>query len=343
MDALDPHRRRLEPESGERESAPAIGNRVLSNLITTGSVRRTPHGIERSSAALVIARDPPKPAPAKPDPPAKKVDFPETDKERARKMVVAPLRAAAEKLGAGEKADIAWVLRHLKPIPTAMDGVNWPDDVATFKAAYDALEDFDNLLTMLKSMKLDHRQAVSGAVHKWHSAKRSFEEAKNEVKAGVKESEHRKEPPRPGAESDINALSALEQEIDAVCQDIVKAPHSQEGMMDVAKTAGDLLGQFDTVQPGEAGGALDHAKAEFETGLATIIPLAEGKAEAIKQAQKLIVEMANKVAAVLGDAPPAGDPSAPDDDPPVQVPPPGVPPPKPPAGTSPTPPPPKTK
>jgi hypothetical protein len=344
LDALDPDRRRPEPEGRERESASAIGNRALSNLITTGSVRRTARGIERSSAPRVIARDPPKQAPTKPDPPAKKVDFPEADKERARKMVIGPLRAAAEKLGVGEKADIAWVLRHLKPIPTAMDGVNWPDDPATMKAASDALEDFDNLLTVLKSMKLDHRHAVSGALHRWHSAKRSLEEAKNAVEAGVKETDHRKEPPRSGAVSDINALSALEQEIDAVCEDLAKAPHSQEGMKDVAKTAGDLLGQFDTVQPGEAGGVVEHAKAEFESGLATIIPLAEGKAETIKQAQKMIVEMANKLAAVLGDAPPAGDPSAPDDDPPVQVPPPGaLPPPKPPGGTSPTPRPPKTK
>jgi hypothetical protein len=344
--ALDPDRRRVESESSKRESAPAIGNRALSNLITNGSVRRIPHGVERSSAKLVIARDPPKPTPASPDPPAKKVDFPEADKERARKMVIGPLRAAAEKLGVGEKADIAWVLRHLKPIPTAMDGINWPDDAATFKAAYGALEDFDNIVTVLKSMKLDHRHAVTGALHNWHTARRSLEEAKNAVKAGVKESEHRKEAPRSGAEADIKALSALEQEIDAVCQDIVQAPHSQEGMMGVAKAAGDLLGQFDTVQPGEAGGVLDHAKAEFETGLATIIPLAEGKADAIKETQKMIVEMANKLAAVLGDAPPAGDPSAPDDDPPIQVPPPGaLPPPKPPGATSPTPPaaPPTTK
>ena len=115
-DLLDEARRRLEPETGTRVLASAIGNRALSNLITTGSV-----------ATRAIARDPKTPGPVKPAPPAvKKVNFPEADKERARKMVVAPLRAVAEKLAVGEKADIAWVLRHLKPIPTAMDGVNWP-------------------------------------------------------------------------------------------------------------------------------------------------------------------------------------------------------------------------
>lgn len=344
-DALGRDRMRLEPENGERNSASAIGNRALSNLIMTGSVKRTPRGLERSAATRVIARDPKPPAPKQPDPPAaKKVDFPDADKERARRMVVAPLRAVAEKLDAGEKADIAWALRHLKPFPTAFDGVNWPDDNATIKAAYAAIEDFDVTLTVLKSMKLDHRHAVAAAVHQWHSAKQSLEETKREVRAAVKASERAKEPARPGAESDINALSALEQEIDAVCQDLVKAPHSQEGVMEVAKTAGDILGQFDTVQPGEAGGIVDQAKDAFEQGLATIVPLAEGKAEAIKQVQKMIVEMANKLAAVLGDAPPAGEPSAADDDPPVHVPPPGaLPPPKPPGSTPPPPQPPKAK
>jgi hypothetical protein len=329
-DVLDEARRRLEPETGTRVLASAIGNRALSNLITTGSV-----------ATRAIARDPKPPGPVKPAPPAvKKVNFPEADKERARKMVVAPLRAVAEKLAVGEKADIAWVLRHLKPIPTAMDGVNWPDDMDTMNAAYTALEDFDDLLTVLKSMKLDHRHAVRAAVHAWHASKRLLEETQHEIRAGIKASERAKEPPRDGAESDINALTALEQEIDAVCEDLVKAPHSQEGMHDVEKTAGEMLAQFDTIQPGEAGGIVEQAKTRFERGFATIMPLAEGKAETIKLAQKAVVEMANKLAAVLGDAPPAGDPSAADDDPPVQVPPPGATPTTKPSGSSPPPPPP---
>jgi hypothetical protein len=278
-----------------------------------------------------------KPAP----PPPKKVDFPEADKERARRMVVAPLRAVAAKLDAGEKADIAWVLRHLKPIPTAMDGVNWPDDPDTMKAAYAATEDLDLVVTVLQSMKLDHRHAVAAAVHNWHRARASLEEAKKEIRAGVKASEDAKQPPRTGAMADISALTALEEEIDALCQDLVKAPHSQEGVSDVAKTAGAMLGQFDTIQPGEAGGIVEQAKTAFEHGLATIVPLAEGKAGAIKEVQKTIVDMANRLAAVLGDAPPAGDPTAPDDDPPVKVPAPGSPPPKPSGGTQP--PAPKTK
>ena len=120
-DVLDGERRRLEPETGTRVLASAIGNRALSNLITTGSLSRKPLGREGPAATRVIARDDPDPPlPVKPDPPAvKKVDFPEADKERARRMVVGPLRAVAEKLAVGEKADIAWVLRHLKPIPTA--------------------------------------------------------------------------------------------------------------------------------------------------------------------------------------------------------------------------------
>jgi hypothetical protein len=329
-DVLDDARRRVEPETGTRLLASAIGNRALSNLITTGSV-----------AARAIARDPKPPGPVKPDPPAvKKVNFPEADKERARLMVVAPLRAVAEKLAVGEKADIAWVLRHLKPIPNAMDGVNWPDDVGTVGAAYAALDDFDSLLTVLKSMKLDHRHAVRAAVHSWHASKRLLEDTKHEIRAGIKASEQAKEPPRDGAVSDINALTALEQEIDAVCEDLVKAPHSQEGMHDVEKTAGDMLAQFDTIQPGEAGGIVEQAKSQFVHGFATIIPLAEGKAETIKLAHKAVVDMANKLAAVLGDAPPAGDPSAADDDPPVQVPPPGATPTKPSGGTPPPPPPP---
>jgi hypothetical protein len=101
-----------------------------------------------------------------------------------------------------------------------------------------------------------------------------------------------------------------------------------------------MLGQFDTIQPGEAGGIVEQAKSQFVHGFATIIPLAEGKAETIKLAHKAVVDMANKLAVVLGDAPPAGDPSAADDDPPVQVPPPGATPTKPSGGTPPPPPPP---
>ena len=109
-------------------------------------------------------------------------------------MVVGPSRAVAEKLAVGEKADIAWVLRHLKPIPTAMDGVKWPDDIDTLKAAYAALEDFDNVLTALKSMKLGHRHAVAAALHLWHKAKRSLEDTKHEIRLGLKASERAKEP-----------------------------------------------------------------------------------------------------------------------------------------------------
>lgn len=330
-DVLDATRR-VEPETGTRMIASAIGNRALSNLITTGAV-----------ATRAIARDPKPPGPVKPAPPAvKKVNFPDADKERARTMVVAPLRAVAEKLAVGEKADIAWVLRHLKPIPTAVDGVKWPDDMDTINAAYAAVEDFDDLLTVLKSMKLDHRHAVRAAVHAWHASKRLLEETQHEIRAGIKASERAKEPPRDGAESDINALTALEQEIDAVCEDLVKAPHSQEGMHDVEKTAGGMLAQFDTIQPGEAGGIVEQAKTKFVHGFATIVPLAEGKAETITLARKAVVEMANKLAAILGDAPPAGDPSAADDDPPVQVPPPATTPTKP-SGSTPPPAPAPTK
>jgi hypothetical protein len=337
--ALEREEERLEPESREPDLASAVGNRALSAVITTAPVSRLPRSVAMPAGIRVLARDTPKaPAPVKPDDPPK-VNFPEADKERARKMVVAPLRAVAEKLAAGEKADIGWVLRHLKPIPAAMDGVNWPDDVNTIKAAYEALDDFDLVLTALKSMKLDHRHVVTAAVHRWHGARKLLQDTKKEIQAAKKASERAKEPAREGAEADVSALTALQEEIDAVCQDLVKAPHSQEGVKDVAETAGAMLDQFDTIQPNEAAGVVEQAKGEFEHGLATLVPLAEGKEEAIKHMQGTIVEMADRLAAVLGDAPPAGDPSVPDDDPPVQVPAPGsLPPPKPPPPGS-TPPP----
>ena len=102
-------------------------------------------------------------------------------------------------------------------------------------------------------MKLDHRHAVSAAVHAWHASKHSLQDTKNEIRAGIKASERAKEPPRDGAESDISALTALEQEIDAVCEDLVKATHRQEGMQDVERrTAGCSLSSTRSSQEKQA-------------------------------------------------------------------------------------------
>lgn len=86
----------------------------------------------------------------------------------------------------------------------------------------------------------------------------------------------------------------------------------------MADTAADLVGQFDTIHPPEATNDVERAKDSVVEGLATIVPLAEGKAEAIAEAQKEIAEVANKLAALVGDAPPeAAEPDEKHDDDPA--------------------------
>ena len=58
-------------------------------------------------------------------------------------------------------------------------------------AAYAALEDFDDLLTVLKGMKLDHRHAVRRPCAYASSA---CSETQHEVRAGIKASERAEEP-----------------------------------------------------------------------------------------------------------------------------------------------------
>ena len=325
-----------EQETGARSSEPgpqvlaaAIGNRAFTELIRTGAapagmgsgLARSVAGIEPPrTGARVLARDfEVPPAPVTLDAPAEreKEAFPEADKERARKNLIGPLRAAAAQLGAGEKSDVASVLRHLRPTRAATAGVKWPESLRD--QAFAAIDELEPVKVLLESLKLDHRQAVTRARQRWATARQELKLATKAIKDARPDSAKNPDAKeREGATEDANAILALSLQIDATSQDLAKAPRTQEGFKAVADTAADLVGQFDTIHPPEATNDVERAKDSVVEGLATIVPLAEGKAEAIAEAQKEIAEVANKLAGLVGDAPPeAAEPDEKHDDDPA--------------------------
>jgi len=280
------------------------------------------------------------------DAPAEKEQekFAESDKERARATVIAPLRAAAARLGAGEKADVVSVLRHLRPMRAAAAGVKWPESALPEVAA--SMDDLDSYRTLLDSIKLSDRQAVAGARRHWLEARRELAAARKALNAARPDSKKTPDAQeREGLSNDINAVVALSAQIDATIQDLIKAPRNQEGFKAVDETATQLLKQIATIQPPEAQQEMLRVMSFVSDGIATITPLVLGKEETLKTAQKGLNDIANRLAALVGDAAPAADKDPGKDDEegnephtpapsPNPLPPPPPPPPSPPKGGS---------
>jgi hypothetical protein len=296
-----------EQEPGRQAIASAVGNRAFARAVAARAVR-----------PATLARDlEVPPAPVTLNAPAEReqdAPFPEEDKQRARLTLIAPLRAAGAQLSAGPKANIPSVLRHLRTIRAAAAGVKWPQarrDEAF--AAFDA-EDFDAVRTMLDSLKLGDRQAVTQTRKRWASAAGELKQAVAAIhKAEPDQTKHPDEQPRAGASQDVNAIAALRGQVEATSKDLAEAPRTQEGFAQIEDTAVGVLAMFDTITPPDDQGFVSQAKDTFKDGIATLAPLALGKEEAIKAAQEKLVALANRFAGIVGDEAPA--PDQPDDEP----------------------------
>jgi len=302
------------------------GDRLLAHELTHVVQNGAGGGWSNASqdSAMVLSRDPDVPPPKASDATAEreKDAFPEADKERARATVVAPLRAAATQLGKGEKADVASVIRHLRPMRAAAAGVKWPDSVR--EEVLSILDGVSIDRTVLESLKLSDRQAVVAARKHWADARRELAAVRKAINAA--EPNPAKNPdatPREGSNRDVNAVLALSLQIDATTTDLIKAPRTQEGFNTVVETAGGMLAMFDTIKPEEDPSGVARAKESFTLGIANIAPLALGKEESLKQVVKDLNMAADRISGLVGDSPPApetGEPGKDEDE--KQAPPP---------------------
>jgi hypothetical protein len=299
--------------AGKFAPGTSVGDRLLAHELTHVVQNG---GAQSGNEVLALSRDvevPPAPltfnAPAE----REKDAFAESDKERARLMVIAPLRAAAAQLGGGVKADVPSVIRHLRIMRVASAGVKWPESVRDEIASI--LDDITLERTVLESLKMSDRQAIAAARAHWTTAKRELAAARKAIKDSQPDpSKNPDATPREGASEDTSAVIALSAQVDATIQDLVRAPRTQEGFQGVGAIAEGVFAQFDTVAPPEAVNDVARAKESFGLGLANIAPLALGKEQTIKQIQDALQRHADRLAEIVGDAPPAADTGEPGKD-----------------------------
>ena len=318
------------PIANDLALASAVGNRALAMAVASQRANNPARRIARQDV-------PPAPvtlnAPAEPE----KDEFKEEDKERARRTVIGPLRAASTQLEAGPKANMGSIARHLRPVFVAAVGVKWkPADVAS--EAIEALDDLPAIIDIVEDLKLSDRQKIGKIRGHWATSKRDLDQAEKRIReANMPSKKHPDQQMREGAAEDMAAIMALHDQVDATMKDLAEAPRTQEGYKAVLDTAGSIMGQFETIKPPDDYSFVATAKGAFIEGIGDLIVLAEGKEEAIKAAATELAQMADKIAGLVGDAPPeehkdddAPDPSAN----PAPVAPPGpnpLPPPPPPA------------
>jgi len=216
-------------------------------------------------------------------------------------------------LGKGEKADVASVIRHLRPMRAAAAGVKWPDSVRD--EVLSILDGVSIDRTVLEILKLSDRQAVVAARKHWADARRELAAVRKAINAA--EPNPAKNPdatPREGSNRDVNAVLALSLQIDATTTDLIKAPRTQEGFNTVVETAGGMLAMFDTIKPEEDPSGVARAKESFTLGIANIAPLALGKDESLKQVVKDLNMAADRISGIVGDSPPAPETGEPGKD-----------------------------
>jgi hypothetical protein len=195
----------------------------------------------------------------------------------------------------------------------AAAGVKWPDSVRD--EVFSIMDGVTLDRTLLESVKLSDRQAVAAARAHWATARRELAAVRKAIQAA--EPDLKKNPdaqPREGSNRDNNAVLALSAQIDATTTDLIKAPRTQEGFKTVMETAGGMLAMFDTIKPDEDPGGVAAAKDSFTEGIANIAPLALGKEETLKQAQKDLDAAADRLSGFVGDSPPAPETGEPGKD-----------------------------
>jgi hypothetical protein len=285
------------PRSDDLALASVVGNRAMSMAV---AAQRGRGGRERISRDVDVP-----PAPVTLNAPAEreKDAFQEEDKERARKTVIAPLRAGAEQLGAGTKANMGSVIRHVEPVKNAIIGVKWqPQELLSQAMA--AVAELPADVEALKALKLSDRQAITKTKGHWAAARKQLQSASKEIqKASGPDKKHPDREFREDSPQDLAAITALSAQILATSKDLSEAPRTQDGYMAVEKTAASVLEQFETIQPPDDGGFVKGAKLEMEQGMMDIAPLALGKEDAIKAVAGDLTRMANEIAQLVGDEP----------------------------------------
>ena len=171
--------------------------------------------------------------------------------------------------------------------------------------ALTAIEDLQAAQMELESLKLDSRQNVTKIRQLWASSRKTLTQANTAIQKAGPDKKHPDREQRADSPQDGMAINALSSQIFATSQDLAQAPRTQEGFAAVEETALGVFEQFETINPPEAVGEMKTAKEQFKEGVAVLAPLALGKEEALKQAAGLLTEMANKLAALVGDEAPA--------------------------------------
>jgi hypothetical protein len=279
--------KRAVPLPADRALASALGNRALAGVV----------------AARTLSRDD-APAPAASDTPAQpgKEELSAEDKTRARVLIIGPLRAAAQQLQAGPKANIGSIVRHLEPVEMAVFGVKWPLEMQA--GAFEPMQDLSSYVEMLRDLKLSDRQRITKIRTHWSTAKKYLYEATQAIyKLNRPDKQHPDRVPSDRAVPDMGTIQALEGQLDATAKDLAEAPRTKEGYQAVESTAADLLEMFDSIEVEEVESMVTEARHEFMSGITELEVLAEGKEEAVKDAAMQISLIADQYTVFLGDHP----------------------------------------
>jgi hypothetical protein len=281
---------RARPEPGLARFASDVGNMAFGALRSQG-VRVSPAGVP------VIARQ-------HDEEEEEDRGLDESQKSRLTAMAIGPLRAAAGRLGAsGERASVRSVIRHLTPIPGALNAFVARGE--TKQTLTNAAEEVTAVTTVLQSLDLSHRQVIFLTRGDWQTARRHLAATKAELRRAA-------HPPRgqtPLPPDDVRSLEegqahidALSQQIDATLRDLLEAPKTPEGFQQVIDTGTQVLDQFEafTANGGQIPASFTQAKAAFTRGLLRMIPLAMGREAAVAEAQSSLQRIANELAALSG-------------------------------------------
>jgi hypothetical protein len=292
------------PRRKEAEERPTAATAVAqpSPLTAAGN---------RALTRVVIARD--TKAPPAPDAPAADAAMPEAEKERARRLILGPLRTASTQLEKREKANLGIVVRHVEPAHRAAWSIAWPHDQE--HEVWNAFQRIDDIVVVLKSLKKDHRQVAVDVRHQWREALRRLKlfltraaaSAKGDPDSGdVMLSEYTHE----------ETVGVLVEQVEASIEDLARAPRTRDGYKDVADVAADVLHQLELGEDTTGGGGeVSGARGAFEAGLSALVTLAYGKDDLIDKSKGELDAAANVIAVIIGDAAPSADTDDTDTDP----------------------------